>query len=314
LNPFRQKVAYLFNYAFVATYFFVWSYKTQIRHSLRFSSLAILSFSTLLLLIEVSLKWAGIQRIHELLINPYFVHFQKYLFILFVAAVLYLIWHAFQESKKPDYEYGFVQQLTQFVQERSSGQSNLHDLIPRALELFFQVFGRAKIMHCSLYTFDGEELGIQSSYVYPETDDADYHITLNKGEGVAGRVCEDKNPRYVPRLYFPFFKRWKWVPTIYFPHAVQLKFQETADATRLVNVDLDLFSFQSPPSENIKFRSFVSVPVKAVAQENCFGVLNFDFRRHDPLDKSDIAMAVVFGLLLGDEIERVQSQLQVERR
>jgi len=53
-----------------------------------------------------------------------------------------------------------------------------------------------------------------------------------------------------------------------------------------------------------KIRSILSVPAKAVSDGNCYGVLNFDFTRPDPLDKTDIAMAVVFGLLLGEELHR----------
>jgi hypothetical protein len=39
--------------------------------------------------------------------------------------------------------------------------------------------------------------------------------------------------------------------------------------------------------------------------EEVFGVMNFDFKRYDPLNKSDIEMAIAFGLLLGDEIWRL---------
>lgn len=53
-----------------------------------------------------------------------------------------------------------------------------------------------------------------------------------------------------------------------------------------------------------RFRAFLSVPVKSVGGDKCFGVLNFDFTRPDPFDKTDIAMAVVFGLLLGEELKR----------
>jgi hypothetical protein len=255
------------------------------------------------LFVEVLIEWRGSKTIPELIAHPPVPWLSNILFGLFVVAVAYLLLHHYEESKKPGYEYKFVQKLTQFMQ---GDEGTIDALIPVALKLFYEAFERASILHCSVYQVDGNLLKINEEYVYPKTSDPNYFIPLRKGEGVAGLVCEDKKSRYVPRVFFPFRKRWRWVPTFFFPHAVMFDFNRVGDDLELIHRGLDVFVFKGSDSVISPFQSFVSVPLKSASQEQCFGILNFDFLRSDPLDRSDIAMAALFGLILGGEIERLQ--------
>lgn len=184
-------------------------------------------------------------------------------------------------------------------------------LIPAALRLFYKVFQGSRIERCSLFTLSDSGLAIPEQYVHPNCTDPGYRIALRITEGVAGLVCSDALPRYVPRLSYPFAKRRKLLPAIPFPHAVKFESRANGEKLELVNEDLDAYAFKRPDTEPL-FLSFVSVPLKPVGDAKCFGVLNFDFSKVDALDKSDIAMASVLGLLLADEVNRMRSQTKSE--
>jgi hypothetical protein len=223
--------------------------------------------------------------------------------------VLYLIYHDFHESRKPGYEYKFVQQLSNFMQERQKNVSRIDELVPAALKMFYDVFRRAKIERCTFYTLEGSLLEAKDHYFVPPTTDARYCYKLTRGVGVAGKVCQDQKARYVPRLFWPVARPRRWASVLFFPHAVIFDFRPGKNGSaELFHKGLDPFAFthQTQENSNMTFRSIVSVPVKSVSDMECFGVMNFDFVRYDPLDKSDIAMAMVFGLLLGDEIRRLR--------
>ncbi|HEX8459687.1 MAG TPA: hypothetical protein VF656_20500 [Pyrinomonadaceae bacterium] len=301
---FNRQAVLLLRYAPIAIYFLVWGVKTKIRHAMKVGALFVLSISTVLLLVEVLLETTGSERIHAFMSDPRLHTFHEVLLGFFVIAVIFLVRHHYHESKKPGYEYGFVRQLSLFMQRRQREPGPVDELIPSALELFYAVFKRAGVAHCSYYRMDGEALIMRGNSVYPFTDDPGYRLALKVGSGVAGLVARDGVTRYVPHVYFPFAKRRKWLPTLFFPHAVRLKFNHIEGSAELEHIGFDVDVYERPASGEVLYNSFVSVPVKPVVTDQAYGILNFDFARRDPLDKSDIAMAALFGLLLGDEIAR----------
>jgi hypothetical protein len=225
---------------------------------------------------------------------------------LFLIAVIYLVWHHYTEIKKPGYEFSFLRQLNRFMRDRDTNRSE-ETLIPAALQVFHRVFANSHIERCSIYTLSDGGLVIPENYVYPRTAEQSYKINLKVGEGVAGLVCMDALPRYVPRLFFPFATWRKFLPSIPFPHAVKFEPRLNGEILELVNEDLDFYAFKNPNKAVPRFQSFISVPLKPVGVGECFGVLNFDFSKVDALDKSGIAMASVLGLLLADEVNRLRS-------
>lgn len=226
--------------------------------------------------------------------------------VLFVLAILYLLWHHYTESKKPGYEFGFVTQLNRFVSDHDKDLRE-ENLIPHALKLFHRVFESYHIVYCSVYTFSDGKLIIPPPYVYPKSNGTDYSMTLNVGEGVAGRVYSDAMPRYMPRLNYPFTTPRKFPPTMSFPHAVKFEPHLRGEDLELVDEDLDIFSFKEQAEGRHGYLSFVSVPLKCVETQKCYGVLNFDFRKNDPLDKAGITMASVLGLMLGERLRRFRN-------
>lgn len=315
-----QQLVKLLKYLPVAAYFWSWSYKTSIRHKLKKTALGIISVSSILLILEVIMEWKGGKKLHDWIvaldftgsmswIGPAsFVHPHNILRALFIAAVVYLVWHHYSESKKPGYEYSFVKQVNQFMRKRLNCNSE-EVLVPFALPLFLKIFQQSKAVRCSIFKLEGDILVIPDSYVYPKIMDDSYKLHLGVGEGVAGLVFKESIPLYVPRLYFPFAKRWRWTPSLFFPHAVGFDAHEENGVLEMVNDSLKTKAFKKmdgiPP-----FHSIVSVPVKSSTGNGCYGVLSFDFAKNDPLDKSEVAMASVLGLLLGDEIARLQSAVR----
>ena len=140
---------------------------------------------------------------------------------LFVAAVIYLVWHHCSfEIRKPGYEFAFLSQLNKFMRDREANE-NEEALIPAALKVFHKVFKDSHIQRCSIYTVSNKGLIIPDRYIYPDNAQG-YQISLEIGEGVAGLVFTDALPRYVPRLLFPFATVRGLLPSVPFPHAVSL--------------------------------------------------------------------------------------------
>lgn len=309
MAPFKRTLWHLFQYGIIAGYFFVWSYKTEIRHKMKVGSLGILSLSTVLLMVEIVAE-AAKKSIHEMVVSPILGAGGSIVLILFFPAVAYLIWHHWGESRKPGYEYKFVRQLCQFLRGRQQVAHDRDTLVSDVLPLFWGAFERAGIRHCSVHLFEDNTLKCRPALIHPRSKDPTYYVSMEKGEGVAGKVYVDSNPRYVPRIYLPFTKRWRFTPTLPFDHAVKFVLGEKDGKLDLVSEDIDPFAFKKAEGRDPHFRSLVSVPLTSITTGQTFGVLNFDFNRHDPLDKIDIAMAVVFGLVLGDEIERGEGALE----
>lgn len=291
----------LLRFALGAGYLWLWSYKSDIRHRLKQSSLFVLVISTVLLAFECILEWMGAERLHRVLVAGLFGH--KWLStietILFAAAVVFMIWHHRHESKKPAYEFSFVQRMRDLVESRFAEGEKASTTY--GLRILYSAFRRAGVQHVSFYSSDstGTTLRINHSDVYPSNVPDSFFVSVAPGTGVAGRVYNDMLPRYVPRLRFA---------KLSFPHAVQFQYTEEINQDGLAHLRLEyaepeLDAFTSPRQGLCPFRSFLSVPIK-VADNQCVGVLNFDFKRSDPLDKADISMAVVCGLLFGDVLSR----------
>lgn len=301
----------------IVTYFFIWSYKTGIRHKLKTTALGIISLSSLFLALEVFMEWMGSERLHDLLVAfdftgltsqaglPPYAHPHNILRGSFIGSVVYLVWHDFSETRKPGYEYKFVKQVNQFMRKRPDNDSE-EALVHSALPLFLKIFEKSKAVRCSMFKPNGDCLFIPESYIHPRVTDDSYTLRLNVGEGVAGLVFQERKPLYVPRLYFPFSKRWDWTPSIFFPHAVGFDTHEENGSLEMVNDSLQTKAFKKTATRH-PFRSTISVPVKSFASGSCYGVLNLDFDKNDPLDRSEIAMASILGLLLGDEMARIGS-------
>jgi hypothetical protein len=304
-------------YSPIVTYFWLWSYKTGLRHTLKATSLGIISLSGVVLVLEVIMEWTGGKRLHELMVRigtqslaiglPRFVNPHNVFRILFISAIAYLVWHHVTETWKVGYEYKFVKQVNLFMRSRLSN-NNEQALIQNALPKFLLIFKDSRIVRCSVFRPDGEVLSIPTSHILPMTTDTSYGVRLKKGEGVAGLVFEDSKTLYVPRLFFPFAKRWSWTPSLFFPHAVRFDFHEAEDGFEMVNDRLRPKVFKKTV-DNPPYRSTLSVPIVSSTNGMSFGVLNFDFSKNDPLDRSEIAMASILGVLLADELSRLKPAL-----
>jgi hypothetical protein len=251
------------------------------------------------------------------------------LVVVFIAA-LFLFWHHQHETRKPEYEYKFVKRLYELIERsRHTGTPVQPDEL---LTILRSAFARTGIRRVSVHLPDREEtlLSIKPEHVVPPEEDPRYFIKLPlkrgadgklSGEGVAGAVYVDNIPRYMPRLSFP-----NWERGISFRHCVRVAYRKDrkkgrvrrvwdAIVTRLgrkpkelepdfVNDGFNLRAFKESEKGTRLYNSALSVPLKSVTSGRCVGVLNFDFESTSTLDKSDIAMAVVFGLLCGDVIEK----------
>ena len=243
---------------------------------------------------------------------------------VYIAAVAFLVAHNLHEALQPGYDYVFARRLCEYVETclRTPGKSR-EERLTHALELFHSVFTRAGIVHVSIHTPEAEKsksLIILKEHVYPPIpaeQQSCYLVRLMEEEGVGGKVFSDLMVRYVPRVFFPFGRmvtlplgRRRVALSMDFPHAVKFNYKtdgaagSTISGFEITEEAPDPYAFKIPAEKVALFRSCLSVPIKDIAVDRCVGVLNYDFTRTDPLNKADITMAAVFGLLLSELLPR----------
>jgi hypothetical protein len=286
----------------IAAYFVYWDRKQKIRRFFQVTALWILSASLLRLFAEAAAEFGGptvgaalsklmaVTRPHQVALS-----------CVFAAAIAYLLFHQFAERKHAVSEYVLAEKVWAFMERRAEERS-ADAVVEDALHDFVDVFARFGIMHVSVFREHGGTLTISKNEVFPREEDESYFVSLPVKEGVAGRVFDDLRPRYVPRLRFPI------VP-ISFPHATIFEVSKNKGELEMTNPRIDVNVFQHPAADP-QFKSFLSVPLRCLPRHagdlGCVGVLNFDFDRTDPLDRSDIKAAVFLGRLLGEELVRLQ--------
>jgi hypothetical protein len=236
-------------------------------------------------------------------------HLVKIAWLVFlVASGGYLAWHNVKEVRKPDYEFHFARAISSFLLDCRIARANKQLLsMSEALKFCHFIFEHAGIRHVALHLVEAGVLSIRPEHIYPRNEKL-LALLLQPGEGVAGEVYKDDklHLQYVPRLFFPFNRRYGgWL----FPHSV--KFQFNRDTVPNTDTDLrlwqvgneeinpDVFKRGTGP---ILYRSFLSVPVFSVSDKALLGVLSLDFSKTDALDTADIAMSLVFVLLLAGEM------------
>ncbi len=287
-------------YWIVALFFLAWDQKRKIRNVLRKGSLAVLVLSTILLLAEVFAEYFGAEHIVAAL-KFFGQTYGLYVFLPVAVGALILAHHHVEEARRPEYEYAFILRLWEFMESyRKSQNSGTGRPIRDVLEIFHRLYKNAGVAHVSIFRKGEDEiLRIKPEEVYPPEDDRDFYVELRTGEGVAGKVFEDMKARYMPLLF---------LGRLFFPHAINFEWEtETVPGQPrptfdLKDLDFQLDIFKPSSSRKFPFRSFLSVPLKSSVTGRCNGVLNFDFYRLDPLDKRDVAMAMVIGLILADEL------------
>lgn len=300
-------------------YFWYWSWKSELLHLARFSSLVVLIASASVPLLEMLLEVAGKPWLAAAMAATE----KKWsLRLLFIFAVAFIAWHNWAEMKKPTYEYTFVKRLREVLHHSRTGPGVSPLPIRQILAIFHSAFSDA-VLHVCISHASGGELVIDPYHVFPEENNPDFYERIPIKEGVAGRVYDDHKIRYVPRMFFPgweemctvvFAKEGRSAPLrkMPFPHAVTYTFEDERETylgtnwngTRLVEEEPDWGHVQMPTGESEPlFKAFLCVPLKTRG-DVLLGVLNFDFRRIDPLDKSEIEMALVFGLTLADELQQ----------
>jgi hypothetical protein len=298
LQLIRSGVVYLI----VISYFLQWSAKKEMSKLFRLAAWSFLSVSTLSLAAEVAVEMEGPTK--AALALKYVLsaaHKIPASVILTACALsaLYLIAHHYREARKPSYEFGFAMGLYECLNgERFYPNDNRAQLV-RSLELIYSVFKRAGAKHVCLHLPDAEKKEMKNSVenFFPPITDAGYCITLKRGEGVAGRVWQDKKVRYVPRL------RLAWMA---FPHAVPFDYEElqhplaSGAKHQFIERRPDFFVFESRSKLDSDYRALLSIPVRPPGADECSAVLNIEFERTDPIGKEDILMASTFGVMLAD--------------
>lgn len=214
--------------------------------------------------------------------------------------------HHVRERQHDQPHHFFGEKVWEFFESRPYKSEDA--AIERALRQFHAIFAPFGLVHVSIFRIDGEYLKIHGHEVYPSEADRGYFEPLRPGQGVAGLVYVDMNPRYVPRLFFPWNR--SSALSAFFPHSMKFEIATDDDGTvTLVNPNMDLYVFEPPQQGTLRYKAFLSVPLKCAQGSkttDCLGVLNFDFDRTDPLTKMDIKSAVFLGALLGDEIDRAR--------
>jgi hypothetical protein len=208
-------------------------------------------------------------------------------------AMALVLWHEFDESRKPEYEFRLIGLLHNLMAARCERRPTA-ELILRSLQAVHYAFEYAKVAHVSICTLQNEELVILPEHIFPTEMCGTYQIKLKPRDGVAGKVFDDTCPRYVPRLHL--FGNL-------FPHGIKFRYSETLNGRvrrfKFTDERPEENVFVAIQGEQLPFRSFLSVPIRK-ADGSCLGVLNIDFLKTNPIDSNGIATAVAFAFIFGD--------------
>lgn len=290
----------------VAVYFAIyWQLKDAFRRLVRYGALAFLSISLLLFLLEVVMEFAGRPAIEH--VNRELPALKPYLVGLFVLSGLIVIAHHVAETRHTKTGFSLSEMLWRFFNQSEANSESA--LLSGALPLIQGAFTKLGAQRVCVWTPAGEQLVVADGHWHPKGND-DLLRELMLGTGIAGLVYDDRLPRYVPRLTFPFNSpglRWmSWN----FRHALCFNIVQKQDDAAIdvvgksLSIDAVTFPDKSTPKS---LRSFVAVPVASGRQSPCIGVLCIDFKSTDPLDKSAIKMASVLGVILAAEVSRFVS-------
>jgi hypothetical protein len=300
LRAFSAGVARIFEDLIGVFYYWQWNRKAGFKRVLKTSSFGAVVFFSGVLLLEFTGEYFGadclVQKLRSLPIS------ETTRLAIFLGAAVFLVSHYRAEFKKPEHEYNFV---TKLLTAMSRQRTTTHDMA--ALGIFHALFERAGISHVSVYLPTDDKKKLRIAHTFPDVKDSSYYRELIVGEGVAGRVFQDKIPRYAARLFWPNrFRHRKYC--IYLPHAQRFMLEKHEDqqsgrvSFRLVERKVDAHIFEADDPKKLLFSSFLSVPILEPKTGECLGVLNFDFERPGGLDAIDVTMASVFGHWFGFEI------------
>jgi hypothetical protein len=294
----RASVALFFT-LIASFYYWQWSRKAKIKRATRTISFLVIILSSVIFLLEGTAELIGAKRCIEALSA---IPLQGSVRLaLFLSAALFILLHHRSEMKKPEYESDFIEGLLNAMSRKRSGTEEM-----KSLEIFHALFTRVNVSHVSFYELDNAKSKMQIKDVYPKTGlDASYYQDLMVGDGVAGRVYQDKVPRYVARLFLSKrFRKYRWC---YMPHALTFPLLETQGkfkrvALKLKEGDLEADAVFSDDPNKLEFSSFLCVPILDPSGGDIIGVLNFDFSTSGRLNLVDITMASVLGRWFGLEL------------
>jgi len=285
-------------------YFFLyWRPKEFLRTWLRVGALGFLSFSLFALWFETAAELLHLTAFIALV--PDTPKWRWSMLVLLTVSVMLLLWHHHQERRQRHTEYLLGERVWEFMATR--GVRSRDDTIALALRLFYEVFEPYGIGHTSIALLRDDMLQIDNHHVFPKEDSEAFFHPLPLGNSVAGYVFDDLQPRYVPRLFFPWNDRKQRPFCISFPHAMPFEIRKTDQGhLDVVQPKIDMNAFNNSGSGEFAFASFVTVPLKPRDRGRPLGVLNFDFETTDPLNRVDLKIAVLLGLILADEIDRLE--------
>jgi hypothetical protein len=305
-----------------------WSGKQSLRERLKVLGIVYLGFSNIVLYLELTLDYLGSDKIRRL-VQGAGNHPTRMLVTSTVVVIFLLIQHR-HEALQTRSESEYVRRVCELLQLSRSAEAQRS--IAEVLALYFAVFDGCHIAHVSIHLPDGNgKLQMADDHVYPPGTASSFCLELPPGKGAAQKVFADNesNSRYVPftsifNYDFPHCVRFAWTqdpPKRFWLRRLvawplyKFKGMSTRLADRiakplprflrLVQTGVDWFGFEVPKDRIRHFQSMLSVPIWHRKQRRCLGVLNFDFSQTETLERSDVMIGMLLGVLLAEEHEEI---------
>lgn len=292
--------------------FIYWNAKEFSRRLFHVGALSFFSVSIIFFFAEVVLEFGSSSRLlppNSFLASyiSQFLYSSKPVMVscFAIASVIFLVHHQ-KERKHANTEYRLAENIWTLLESRGSA-TTIQGLVASTLPIINNAFERFSVQRVCFWQPDGEQLVVNDDCIFPDLEGADetYLRRLKKETGVAGLVYRDMLLRYVPRLYFPFNTSWLRKISMWFPHALTFEVRKVHGELDIVRPNVDLSAVVvSSNGRPRHLRSFVAVPVKS-SDGKCHGVLCVDFNKTDPLERIDIKMAAVLGMLFAEDIRRL---------
>lgn len=204
--------------------------------------------------------------------------------VFYISVFLAVLWKSVRDQRDRQREFYFTEASRRIV-AALRGSNGSQNRVQELLSVFARTFGRR--VRATVWAPGNPSQSLLMKHSFPPDEEFPRDLRFEKEEGVAGWCWGRNEAVYVPRRRFR--------------HAILLDLNRLGSTGGgLYGVAPDLYKDYSPAP----FKSVLAVPITRDSS-SCRAVLCFDSPTGNAFKRMDIAMACVYGVVLGAIVDEV---------